>query len=133
MHHSPPRGLNGAAGVLLNALFPIWIITFLLVAMLVFLTWKTGKKGLQLFRREQRAARRRAERAAATGGVLWVVLALLSCWRVTYDCRPQWLHPTSRLCQSLGTCSPAVSSNVSRLCWEPSMPVQAAASHMMSC
>ena len=84
----PPKVWTCAAGVLLNALFPIWIITFLLVAMLVFLTWKTGKKGLQLFRREQRAARQRAERAAATGGVLRVVLALLSCQRVTHDCRP---------------------------------------------
>ena len=71
----PETDWHGAAGVLLNALFPIWIITFLLVAMLVFLTWKTGKKGLQLFRREQRAAKRRAERAAATGGVTLVVLA----------------------------------------------------------
>ena len=75
--------------MLLNKLIPIWIITFLLVAMLVFLTWKTGKKGLQLFRREQRAARRRAERAAAAGAALWVVLALLSCWPVAHDCRLQ--------------------------------------------
>ena len=144
---APLRGYTGAAGVLLNALFPVWIITFLLVAMLVFLTWKTGEKGLQLFRREQRAARRRAERAAATGGVPRVISALLSRWPVAPDggccsasllcsAAGQWSMiagysgciTTPHLRQPHCSCSPAVSPDASRL--QPSRPAQAAASHM---
>ena len=40
--------------VLANVLFPNWLITMMLLGLLIFLTYKTGKKALSLHRCEVR-------------------------------------------------------------------------------
>lgn len=41
------------AGVLLNKIFPVWLITICLIAILTYLTFKTFTKGFRLYRQEQ--------------------------------------------------------------------------------
>ena len=48
-------------GVLANTLFPAWLITFQLAALLLYLTYLTARKAVSLHHLEQRAAARRRE------------------------------------------------------------------------
>ena len=45
--------MSSAAGVLLNHMFPVWLITLCLVCLLTYLTYKTLGKGLRLYHTEQ--------------------------------------------------------------------------------
>lgn len=50
--------------VLANVLFPNWLITMMLLGLLIFLTYKTGKKALSLHRCEVRYLAQREENTA---------------------------------------------------------------------
>ena len=50
--------------VLANALFPNWLVTMMLLGLLIFLTYKTGKKAVSLHRREVRYLAQREEHPA---------------------------------------------------------------------
>jgi hypothetical protein len=53
--------LGVSIGVLFNAAFPTWLITTLLICMLVFMSVKTGQKGLSLWRTETTSMQRRQQ------------------------------------------------------------------------
>jgi hypothetical protein len=53
--------------VLANVLFPNWLVTVLLLGLLLFLTYKTGKKAVSLHRCEVRYLAQREEQRAARG------------------------------------------------------------------
>ncbi len=50
--------------VLANVLFPNWLVTMMLLGLLIFLTYKTGKKALSLHRCEVRYLAQREENAS---------------------------------------------------------------------
>ena len=50
--------------VLANVLFPNWLVTMMLLGLLIFLTYKTGKKALSLHRCEVRYLAQREENTA---------------------------------------------------------------------
>jgi hypothetical protein len=54
-----------SAGVLGNVLFPAWAITFLLLGLLLWLTWRIIKKSLKLHRAEKAAAAEAHDRSSA--------------------------------------------------------------------
>ncbi|CAL5218926.1 g672 [Coccomyxa viridis] len=56
--------LGVSFGVLANVLFPNWLITVMLLGLLIFLTYKTGKKALSLHRCEVRYLAQREENTA---------------------------------------------------------------------
>ena len=57
-----------ACRMLANALFPNWLVTMLLLGLLIFLTYKTGRKAWTLHRREVTyLAQQREERPRAAG------------------------------------------------------------------
>ena len=58
-----------ACRVLANVLFPNWLVTMMLLGLLLFLTYKTGRKAISLHRCEVRYLAQREERASGnTGG-----------------------------------------------------------------
>ena len=53
-----PLALAGSTlGVLVHKILPGWLTVTLLCVVLVFLTWRTWKKGVQIFREERVSAR----------------------------------------------------------------------------
>ena len=55
LSHALSHQCSPTAGVLLNHIFPVWLITILLVCLLSYLTHKTLQKGLRLYRAERNA------------------------------------------------------------------------------
>ncbi|WIA29116.1 hypothetical protein OEZ86_011627 [Tetradesmus obliquus] len=58
---TPALLLGVSIGVLFNAAFPTWLITSLLIAMLAFMSVKTGQKGASLWRTDTTALQRRQQ------------------------------------------------------------------------
>lgn len=62
---APALLLGVSTGVLLNLALPTWLITILLVALLVTLTYRTARTGLRQARKAQQAQRKQAEALSA--------------------------------------------------------------------
>jgi hypothetical protein len=58
---------SASCRVLANVLFPNWLVTVLLLGLLLFLTYKAGKKAVSLHRCEVRYLALREEQRAARG------------------------------------------------------------------
>ena len=48
--HARERAALRSAGVLLNVLFPNWLLTFLLTGLLLWLTVRIGRKAARLYK-----------------------------------------------------------------------------------